>query len=44
MSEMDVEINVDIQWVENMHRDYYNYMINPDILSKYNSKKDELER
>ena len=33
LSQMDVEINVDIQWVEDIHRDYYNYLINPDITS-----------
>ena len=44
LSQMDVEINVDIQWVEDIHRDYYNYLINPDITSKYKSKKEELEK
>ena len=44
MSEMDVEVYVDLQWVEDIHRDYYNYKINPEILSKYNSKKEELEK
>ena len=44
LSQMDVEINVDIQWVEDIHRDYYNYLINPDITSQYKSKKEELEK